>query len=416
MKIMILIPPFPQVSWLMQPPIAALYTAAVLKEEQIEISLYDNRFGDDGIWKKDLTDCNLVVVETAEYDLTQCYPIDLEKVREVIGEIRSVNPSIMIVCVGPHGCIAPELTLKELKADGILIGENEVVVLDFIRHQSEFIGKEKFIYTQMSRQDLNLLPIPSYELVDLRKYISYVPMEGKVVERCTGLIFANRGCPFNCEYCYTGYFGNIVRYRPVEMIIDEINAMYSQGVNNYFFLDYTFTADKQWVYELLDEMKNLEFSFTWGCETRIDVIDEELLKIMSERGCKYIWFGIESPQIETMGVNKKIKQKEIENIINLTNQYGIQAVAFILIGFENENIDAIYDWCSRMNFIFDHSIVVPRPGTKLFNRLGFNYNSCSCWKQLEIMASNIFSNLIITEEKFKKLEELPNYFGNLQTM
>lgn len=122
MKIMILIPPFPQVSWLMQPPIAALYTAAVLKEEQIEISLYDNRFGDDGIWKKDLTDCNLVVVETAEYDLTQCYPIDLEKVREVIGEIRSVNPSIMIVCVGPHGCIAPELTLKELKADGILIG------------------------------------------------------------------------------------------------------------------------------------------------------------------------------------------------------------------------------------------------------------------------------------------------------
>lgn len=49
MKIMILIPPFPQVSWLMQPPIAALYTAAVLKEEQIEISLYDNRFGDDGI-------------------------------------------------------------------------------------------------------------------------------------------------------------------------------------------------------------------------------------------------------------------------------------------------------------------------------------------------------------------------------
>lgn len=139
-------------------------------------------------------------------------------------------------------------------------------------------------------------------------------------------------------------------------------------------------------------MKNLEFSFTWGCETRIDVIDEELLKIMSERGCKYIWFGIESPQIETMGVNKKIKQKEIENI------------------------DAIYDWCSRMNFIFDHSIVVPRPGTKLFNRLGFNYNSCSCWKQLEIMASSIFSNLIITEEKFKKLEELPNYFGNLQTM
>ncbi len=413
MKTMILIPPFPQVSWLMQPPIAALYTASILREKKINFSLYDIRFNDNDEWKKDIANCSLVIIETAEYDFTQCYPFDLSKIKRIIEDIRMINNTIRIVCAGPHGSIAPNLTLNELRADGVLIGEIEVVALDFILHQSDVLNKNNFIYTKLDRQNLDILPIPAYELIDLNKYISYVPVGGKIVKKCTGLILANRGCPFGCEYCYTEYFGNIVRYRPTRLVIDEIRAMHSQGVNNFFFLDYTFTINKSWLFELLTVMENLTFPFTWGCETRIDMIDDEMLKNMSKHGCKYIWFGIESPEIERMGVNKKITQKQIEKIINLTKKYDIQAVAFILVGFDNEDIELLYEWCCQMTFIFDHSIIVPRPGTKLFNKININLESYISWNQLEKDILRNFSNASLTEAKYNKLKELPNYFNNV---
>ncbi len=406
-KILLMIPKYHQMWWIQQPPIGALYTATILKNQGYYVEILDTRYK---FKKVDILKYDVVFLLTSEYDLTQCYPWDLSEMKKQIKDINTHN--VPIFAVGPHGCVLDKMTLSELNVTGVLKGENEIVIPDFLRSFSKYKGKKGFVFENSQKIDLSTLPIPDYNLIDLKSYHSYVVFNGKVVKKNTGLIFANRGCPFNCEYCYNEFFGKTVRYREVEMITKEIIKMKKADIDHFFFLDYTFTVNKKWTLKLLQALKNL--NITWGCQTRIDCIDEELLSKMSESGCKYIWYGIESPQIGKYVKNKNIDSESIDKIIALTNIYKIQPMIFILVGFPNENIEEIYLWCKTHKCIFDHSIIFPRPGTELFNKLVKNnaiqfYN----WLDLEKRSSLLlYENRDKVENKFKILSTLDNYFEN----
>lgn len=414
MNIMIIMPKFPHMWWVQQPPIGALYTSSVLKQEGYNVKVHDLRYEESNGWQNDIHSTDLVILQTAEYDLTQCYPWELDNIRKAVDTIRDINPFVKIVSVGPHGKVAPQLTQKQLKVDGVLVGENEVVVPSFLQEWDTYSeSNQYFIYNCDEKTDLVNLPIPDYSQVDLSKYKSYVPLDGQIKEVKTGLILANRGCPFACDYCYIGYFGQNVRFRPTDLVINEIREMYNSGVKNYFFLDYTFTVNKKWVLELTDKIKELDIDITWGCETRVDVIDDELINAMAEAGCKYIWFGIESPDIKQMGVNKNLKKENIEKTLNSTVSVGIQPMAFMLVGFPDEDVSQILSWCEEQPFIFDHSVVLPRPGTPLFERMELNYGDYEDWNKLaEASYKKLENNREKVVKSFEQLTNLSNYFEN----
>lgn len=111
-------------------------------------------------------------------------------------------------------------------------------------------------------------------------------------------IMSSRGCPFTCSFCSTATFtGRRVRYRSSESIIAEITHYWSRyQIEGFSFDDDIFTVNRKRTLALCEALGSATFSgqLHWGCNTRMDCIDEELIDSMHEAGCRMILFGIES--------------------------------------------------------------------------------------------------------------------------
>jgi radical SAM superfamily enzyme YgiQ (UPF0313 family) len=76
---------------------------------------------------------------------------------------------------------------------------------------------------------------------------------------------------------------------------------------------------------------------TWACRTRVDYVDETLLRKMKAAGCSRIYFGLESGVQEVLDRLKKgINLQQIRNTIEATKGVGIKALGFFLVGSPGE--------------------------------------------------------------------------------
>lgn len=71
----------------------------------------------------------------------------------------------------------------------------------------------------------------------------------------------------------------------------------------------------------------------WDVRSRVDTIDEEMLEALREAGCYRIFYGIESGNPEILKtLRKQIDLGRIERIIRKTDEVGISAFGYFLIG------------------------------------------------------------------------------------
>jgi len=84
-------------------------------------------------------------------------------------------------------------------------------------------------------------------------------------------------------------------------------------------------------------MQNRKLDLLWACRSRIDSVDEELLKEMAAAGCGRIYYGIESGDQDMLDrVNKGITLEQVREAIRTTKKYGIRSLGFFLIGSPGE--------------------------------------------------------------------------------
>jgi radical SAM superfamily enzyme YgiQ (UPF0313 family) len=185
--------------------------------------------------------------------------------------------------------------------------------------------------------DLNKLAAPAYNLLPLTKY--------RIPHSNTQLISisASRGCPFNCIFC-----SKLERKPHRSLKIDKIIAQLELLINEYNikwieFADEIFTLKRQWVIDLCKNILKKRFHFYWGAETRADMIDEELLKLMSMAGCRKLGFGVEtgSERIRFLE-NKKIDNALYIRAIHLCKKYKIKTIASYILGHPTETKEELY--------------------------------------------------------------------------
>lgn len=111
-------------------------------------------------------------------------------------------------------------------------------------------------------------------------------------------ILTGRGCPFKCSFCSTATFtGRHVRQRRISKVVDEVLFYWrTYGTRHVTFDDDIFTVRRKRTLELCTALSTAECAgqIEWGCNTRMDCIDEELIDAMHRAGCRWILFGIES--------------------------------------------------------------------------------------------------------------------------
>jgi len=216
------------------------------------------------------------------------------------------------------------------------------------------------------QQDLDSLPLPARHLIKNEIYIS--PETGNPLT----VVHGNRGCPAQCIYCPAGLLTDYtVRLRKPEKIIAELKECVEKyGIREFLFHGDTFTINKRWLRELCDGIVDAGLDIHWGCNSRVDTIDDERAQMMKRAGCWVVAFGIEHGEqalLDKMKKNATVDQAR--EAVATCKRNGLRVHAFMVIGLPWETwqtLETTYSFLREIDpDFFDFNLATPLPGTEL---------------------------------------------------
>jgi anaerobic magnesium-protoporphyrin IX monomethyl ester cyclase len=185
-----------------------------------------------------------------------------------------------------------------------------------------------------------------------------------------GLIMTSRGCPFSCSFCVTET--RQVRYRSIEHILTEVrHVKAAYGTTQFSFKDDSFTVNPKRVSEFCSALVGENLHIGWECNTRVDLVNEDMLIGMKKAGCNSIKVGIESGSQEVLGrMNKGITLDQARQAAALFRKTGIHWTGYFLMGTPGETVEDLY---KTLDFMYEIrpdfasiGVYEPFPGTAMF--------------------------------------------------
>ncbi len=153
----------------------------------------------------------------------------------------------------------------------------------------------------------------------------------------------SRGCPGRCTFCGSPKFwGPRIRFHSADYFVGQLELLYKKGHRFFHFSDDTFTLRKKLVLDICALILERKLDIAWAAISRVDCIDQEMLKAMRMAGCIQVSFGVESGSaIIREELNKKFSNDQIRRAFSLTVSHGILARAYIIYGCPGENPESV---------------------------------------------------------------------------
>ncbi|TVM03552.1 MAG: hypothetical protein CV087_04370 [Candidatus Brocadia sp. WS118] len=284
-----------------------------------------------------------------------------------------------VIFGGPHATLRSDEILKNTRdVDFVINGEGESVLPELVNalrtKKNNFSAIRGLSYRQGDTpvhnpmqsfiDNLDGLPFPDREmLLGMDTYTS----------EDMGLLMGSRGCPYSCSYCATQIWTRKVRYRSLANILEEIKSVHlCFGTRQFTFKDDSFTVNRKRVMEFCKMLLEADLKINWDCNTRVDLVDLELLRAMKKAGCNSIKVGIESGSERILALmDKGITLERIHEAARLFREAGIHWTAYFMMGIPTETkedvkktLDLLYT--IRPSFA-SIGVYEPFPGTKLFD-------------------------------------------------
>jgi radical SAM superfamily enzyme YgiQ (UPF0313 family) len=262
-------------------------------------------------------------------------------VKRFVFLLKRSYPTLKIVVGGPHISHLLLDTTNEIKEIDIgVAGAGEEVMRKIVNgNMSSLQGvsyreREKVIIKPGYNiiENLDSLPFPDRTSPFRRKYYSFG------LKKPTFTIITSRGCPFNCLFCAKMW--NMMRFREIKNVIKEWDSLVKKGARSIFVADDTFTLNKKRVIKICKELiKKGLTKVEWGCQSRVDTIDEETMYWLKKAGCRNIFLGVESFSQRSLNeINKRITVSQIEESLKLLKKHGFTVFASFVIGLSNEKL------------------------------------------------------------------------------
>ena len=331
------------------PPITLATAGAMLEAEGHSVEILD--CAAQGIQLKDL----LNRIRRIPYGLigwTSATP-SIKSDLALANEIKRVNSNIRTVTFGTHVTTLTEECFREAKGlDAVIRSEPEgslVALAEGLENEAGPEGIEGISYRDDSGQvfhnpqrpfikDLDSIPFPAWHLLDLERY--RLPLTGEKFL----ILSPVRGCPYPCTFCTARtYYGKRLRKKSVPRVMDEIEYNIDRfGINQFFIWADTFTADNDYVMSLCHAIRNSGLKINWTCNSRVDTVDQDLLKTMAKAGCWMISYGIESGNQAVLdSTRKNTTLGQSQNAVSMAKNAGIKVVGHFVLGLPGETVETI---------------------------------------------------------------------------
>ncbi len=211
------------------------------------------------------------------------------------------------------------------------------------------------------------IPLPAYDL--LRSFDLYYA-DTKHGQPFT-IMYTSKGCSYSCIYCTMA--DSKWKPRSAESVLGELRHLkQNYNINTVMFFDETFTMDRKRVEEITRAMIDEKLNIKWYCNSRVDILDMEILKKMKQAGCRAVCMGIESGSQKIIGgVNKRISVEKSAKAIQMVKDAGIKAYCSFIIGLPGENQSTVKETIEFIKKTLptggEVNVASPYPGTKLYN-------------------------------------------------
>jgi radical SAM superfamily enzyme YgiQ (UPF0313 family) len=231
-------------------------------------------------------------------------------------------------------------------------------------------------------QTLDDWPFLAYHLLPIDKYKPHPP-HGKYGRWLP--LLSSIGCTYQCSYCSKAVFGNNYRFMSADRVVEEIKYHQKRfGIKEICFYDDVFTLNKNRVYLLCEKIMQSGLKFHWTAETRVNLVDKQMLKFMKEAGCYSVSYGLESGNQEILNkIHKGTSLEQAQIAINLTHELGMETVGYFMLGSPDENHNTISDtitFAKRLPLDYaQFAITTPLPGSELYEIWMKTYNKEIDW-------------------------------------
>ncbi|MFH1415436.1 MAG: radical SAM protein [Elusimicrobiota bacterium] len=328
---------------------------------------------------KEEIDSFINTIDTAPHIIgIGCHLVHLPFVVRVSEELKKRFPEKMMLLggIGPSG-VAEQLVRKFEFIDVVAVGEAEDTIVEVVASGSAGLKDIKGIVYRQNGEvyvnerrphitDLDRIPKPAYHIIDFSKQYQIAS------------VLTQRGCPFGCHFCSLSHFdGSKVRFNSIENVVEEMIMLDREyGMKHMFFVDPTFTVNKQRTLDLCRRIKMENLSIKWFCMTRAECMDEELLEALSTSGCETIFYGLDTGSNRVL---EKIKrgdnvEKWLEIIKKSTDYIDIVETG-LMWGFPFETLDDFKDTLDIRRYLEEDlkcgvqlRWLEPYPVTKLYEQ------------------------------------------------
>lgn len=183
--------------------------------------------------------------------------------------------------------------------------------------------------------DFNSYPFPARHLLPNERYHSFISQKKNFT-----IMLTSTGCPFKCTFCA---IPSAFRERTPKNVVDEIEVCYRDfNIREIDFFDAVLFLNKPRVLEIFREIKKRGLKIEWSCRSRVDVVNEEILREAAKAGCRQIYYGIESVDLNVLGnIKKDIGPEQVKQAVRWSKKYGIRTMGFFMVGNPGDTVESV---------------------------------------------------------------------------
>ncbi len=272
--------------------------------------------------------------------------------REIADAVLNRLPDLKIWGIGQHATEQSEDLLYEGSPfSGVLLGEYPGSIADLLAcrgeravdHSATLGSDGTIIQTGTKREIMDCDALPPIDPTGLhvdryRMQSIHVPRFGRLR---WGYLLTSRGCPFPCTFCSATLrqtYGKKFRGHSAERVVDDMLRLHlDHGIDAFYTIDDVFSLDRERVVDICHGLIKHNHPIHWTIQTRGDLIDLDLLKLMKRAGCVGVKMGIESGVDRILKIIRKnaSRAKLLEAARNC-QEAGLILTTYYMVGHPSE--------------------------------------------------------------------------------
>jgi anaerobic magnesium-protoporphyrin IX monomethyl ester cyclase len=372
------------------PPLGTLYAASYLRARGYAVALFDAMLAEsEAEWEAALDQHRPRYAILFEDNFNYLSKMCLLRMREaaftMIGMARARGCTV-ILCGADATDHASQYFARG--ADYVLLGEGEATLgelMDVLEGRvqaplesilglawADGLGGERRNPRRPDLRDLDALPFPAWDLVDIPRY-------QRVWRERHGYYSMNmvttRGCPYHCNWCAKPIWGQRYNSRSPENVAEEmawLKARYEP--DHLWFADDILGLKPGWLERFSGLVRAADAAIPFKCLTRADLVTDKVARALAEAGCETVWIGAESGSQKILdAMDKGDTVADIYTAARRLRAAGIRVCFFLQFGYPGETWDDIQLTLKMVRECLPDDIGIsvsyPLPGTRFFERV-----------------------------------------------